>query len=189
MYKNIFLYLTILLFVGCGGVNEITKKLTSQKVDIPFNESKYRSDNDYFRATQSAKSDDISTAKIIATQLANEALATIIGNLIELTNDTYIKQIGVGKEVESKRQFEQLGGSVVSQQLKRSIVIGEEVFTDSDGYFTYWIVVELSAKPILNEIVDKISDDKELKLGFDKKAYEETYKKKLEEYKKAQNAK
>lgn len=179
--KQIYLVLTIsFLLVGCGGSSEVQKYSDSKEISVPFSESKYLSNNDYFRAKQNGKSPDLATAKKIAMLNAKTALAGSIKSTIKSVTDQYTNQVTVGDKVEFENKFEELSRDVIDQALNDVRVVGDKIFEGSKGGYTYWVAIEMSTKPVLEGVTTKISKDDKLKLDYDKKKFEEIFNKEME---------
>jgi hypothetical protein len=53
--------------------------------------------------------------------------------------------------------------------------IGEKLFKEVNGTYTYWIAIEASKQDILNGIQNNISNQKKLEQDYDKKKFEEIF--------------
>ncbi len=162
-----------LMFSQCGG----PKKVSSGKTEIqePLSGSEYQSSEKYFRAVQSGKSPNLSTAKKIALQNAKSQLASNIQSTIKTVTSQYTNQRSIGDQQEYESKFEELTRNVVNQKLTDVKIIGSKVFEEDNGTYTYWVAVEASKDAILNGINSSISEDAKLQLEYDKQQFEKTF--------------
>ena len=170
LIKNLFVSIItatlILAVAGCGN----SKKLPSAgstKVTVPLSGKEYRTDKNYFRATQSGKSPDLATAKKIALQNARTELASGIESTLKAVIENYTNQRTVGDKQEFENKFEEQSRTVVNQILNDVRIIGDEVYKEANGSFTYYVAIEMSKDALTNSLNDRISKDAKLQLDFD----------------------
>jgi predicted NAD-dependent protein-ADP-ribosyltransferase YbiA (DUF1768 family) len=140
----------------------------STEVSVPLSGKEYRTAKDYFRASQSGKSPDLATAKKIALENAKTELAGNIQSIVKAVIENYTNQRTVADRQEFENKFEEYAREVVRQQLNDIKIIGEKVFKEKDGKYTYYVAVEMSKEPVINNVADRISKDAKLQLDFDK---------------------
>lgn len=175
-------YLVIPAFVLMATVSCKSKKaLPVQKetgaveISVPFSGKEYRSDENYFRAKQLGKSPDLATAKKIAFQNARAEMAGNIQATIKRVTDQYTNQRTVGAAQEFENKFEELAREVVNMQLSNVKEIGEKIFKESDGSYTYWMAIEAGKKEVFDKMDQKISNDAKLKLDYDKQKFQQIF--------------
>lgn len=180
---GIFFAATILV-ISCATKKSIpiAKEEKSVEIALPFSEKAYQSDSQMFRAKNYGKSPDMATAKKIAMTNALSEIATRIQNTVKMVTDNYTNQRTVTDKQEFENKFEEMARIVVNQNLQNIDVIGEKVFKESDGKYTYWIVIETSKDKIVNGINDKISNDAKLKLDFDKYQYQKIFDEEMKKF-------
>ncbi len=154
-----------------------------QEVSLPLSGKEYQSDKDNFRAKQSGKSPDLATAKKIALQNAKSELAGNIQSVVKRVTDQYTNQRTVGNKQDFENKFEELAREVVDQTLTDVKMIGEKIFKETDGSYTYWVAIEDSRSAILAGIDKKISKDDKLQLDYDKKKFEDIFNAEMEKMK------
>lgn len=170
------------VFNGCHSSKEVTKptntsttNATPTEITLPFSEKEYLSDKDNLRAKNMGKSPDLSTAKKIALMNAKSELASNIQSKIKKVTDNYTNQRTVGDRQDFENKFEDLAREVASQTLTDVKVIGEKVFKENDGSYTYWTVIEVGKQSILDGINKGVSKNAKLQLDYDKKKFEDTF--------------
>ncbi len=158
-----------------------SKKQTVQKesgaveITVPFSESKYRSDNEAFRAKQVGKSPDLATAKKIAFQNARAEMAANINAMVKRVTDQYTNQRTVGNTQEFENKFEELAREVVNLEMSNVKEIGEKIFKESNGAFSYWIAIEAGKKEVFDKLDAKISNNASIKLDYDKQKFQQIF--------------
>jgi hypothetical protein len=180
-------FAAILLFnTGCKAPKSIEKSTGAVEISVPFSDSKYKSDKDFFRSKNVGKSPDMATAKKIAFQNAKSELAGNIKAVIKRVTDQYTNQRTVGENQEFENKFEELSREVVDQTLTDTRVVDEKVFKETDGKYSYWVAIETSKQAILDGVSDKISKNQKLQLDYDKKKFEEVFNSEMEKLSKEQ---
>ncbi len=162
-------------YVGCKNKKSIQKSTGSTEITLPLTGKDYQSDKDFFRAKQSGKSPDLATSKKIGLQNAKSEMAGNIQTTIKKVTDQYTNQRSVGDKQDFENKFEELAREVTNQTLTDVKIIGEKVFKETDGSYTYWIAVEASKQSILDGVNNSISKNAKLQLDYDKKKFEEVF--------------
>jgi len=153
---------------GCKDSKKLPSvQSSSMEISVPLSGKEYRTDKDFFRASQSGKSPDMATAKKIALQNAKTELAGNIESTMKAVIENYTNQRTVGDKQEYESKFEEISRSVINQTLNDVKIIGEKVFKETDGKFTYYIAIEMSKEPVARNINDRISKDAKMQLDFD----------------------
>lgn len=153
----------------------IQKETGAVEITVPFSESKYRSDNEAFRAKQVGKSPDLATAKKIAFQNARSEMAANINSMVKRVTDQYTNQRTVGNTQEFENKFEELAREVVNLEMSNVKEIGEKIFKEPNGSFSYWIAIEAGKKEVFDKLDAKISSNASLKLDYDKQKFQQIF--------------
>ncbi|MBK9284271.1 MAG: hypothetical protein IPM51_08095 [Sphingobacteriaceae bacterium] len=169
--------IALLSLTGCKSKKKqtIQKETGAVEISVPFSESKYRSDNDAFRAKQVGKSPDLATAKKIAFQNAKSEMAANINSTIKRVTDQYTNQRTIGNAQEFENKFEELAREVVNLEMSNVKEIGEKIFKEPDGSYSYWIAVEAGKKEVFEKLDAKISNNAKLKLDYDKQKFQQIF--------------
>ena len=123
-------------------VTPIEKSTGAVEITVPFSSKEFYSDKDNFRAKSSGNSVDLQTSKKIAMQNAKSEMAGLIQTTIKKVTDQYTQQRQIGNQQEFNNKFEELAREVTNQQLTDIAVIGEKLFKEPNGTYTYWIAIE-----------------------------------------------
>ncbi len=156
-------------------VTPIEKSTGAVEISVPFSSKEYYSDKDNFRAKSSGNSVDLQTSKKIAMQNAKSEMAGLIQTTIKKVTDQYTQQRQIGNQQEFNNKFEELAREVTNQQLTDIAVIGEKLFKEPNGTYTYWIALEANKQVVLNGIEKSVSNQKKLEQDYDKKKFEEIF--------------
>lgn len=177
--KQLLLIPTIALIslAGCKSkkATPIQKETGAIEISVPFSSKEYRSDADFFRAKQSGKSPNDPTAKKIAFQNARAEMAANINATVKRVTDQYTNQRTVGNTQEFENKFEELSREVVNLEMSNVKEIGEKLFKEPDGSYTYWIAIEANKKEVFDKIDARISSDAKLKLDYDKQKFQQIF--------------
>ena len=176
----------ILTTSSCKTPQKLEKTTGAVEISVPFSESKYKTDKDFFRAKQSGKSPDLATAKKIALQNSKSELAGNIKAVIKRVTDQYTNQRTVGDKQDFENKFEELAREVVDQTLNDVRIVDEKIFKETDGRYTYWVAIETSKVPVLDAVASKISKNEKLQLDYDKKKFEEVFNSEMDKMSKEQ---
>ncbi len=153
----------------------VQKETGAVEISVPFSGKEYRSDADNFRAKQVGKSPDLATAKKIAFQNAKAEMAGNINSVMKRVTDQYTNQRTVGNAQEFENKFEELSREVVNMQMSNVKEIGEKIFKETDGAYSYWIAIEANKKEVFDKIDQRISNDSKLKLDYDKQKFQQIF--------------
>jgi hypothetical protein len=169
--------LTVTITVSCKSKKAVPvqKETGAVEISVPFSGKEYRSDENNFRAKQVGKSPDLATSKKIAFQNARAEMAGNIQAVIKRVTDQYTNQRTVGSAQEFENKFEELSREVVNMQLSNVKEIGEKIFKEPDGSYTYWIAIEASKKEVFDKMDQKIANDSKLKLDYDKQKFQQIF--------------
>jgi hypothetical protein len=168
--------IAVLTLAGCKSKKQpIQKETGAVEISVPFSTKEFRSDEDNFRAKQVGKSPDLATAKKIAFQNAKSEMAANINSTIKRVTDQYTNQRTVGNKQEFENKFEELAREVVNLEISNVREIGEKIFKETDGSFSYWIAIEAGKKTIFDKVDAKISNDAKLKLDYDKQKFQNIF--------------
>jgi predicted transcriptional regulator YdeE len=174
--------------VGCRHTKSIADATDRTHVIPPLSESKYKSDKDYFRATQTGNSLDESTAKKRALLNANAELAASIQKLIKSVSLEYTNDLKVQENKEVQNGFEEQILQVVKLTLADVQTIGEELYVEKkDKSYTYYICVEISKKSILDGLDNNISKNQRLRYDYNKEKFEGVFNTEMDKLEKERN--
>jgi len=140
----------------------IEKTTGAVEITVPFSSAEFFSDKENFRTKSSGKSPDLQTAKKIAMQNAKSEMAGLVQTTLKKVTDQYTQQRTISNNIEFNNKFEEMVREVTNQQLTDIRVIGEKLFKEQDGNYTFWIALEANKQTVLNGIDKQISNQQKL---------------------------
>lgn len=154
--------------------------------NIPLSEAKHRTDAEYYRATQSGKSKDISMAKKVAIQNARQELAASIKADISSVIENYGKnrQLPSDEVATTETQMTELAYSVVNQTLAGSTLSDEKLFTTPTGEYQYFVCMQLNKAEFKEALLNELQKNEKLISNFEINEFRKLYEQKLSEYNK-----
>lgn len=176
----------VLSTTSCKTPQNIEKTTGAVEISVPFSDSKYKTDKDYFRAKNIGKSIDLATSKKIAMQNAKSELAGNIQSIMKAVTDQYTNSSKVDDKENFENKFEELSRDVVNQTLSDVRIMDEKIFKETDGKYSYWVAIETSKQSILEGVTAKVSKNEKLQLDYDKKKFEEIFNSEMEKMSKEQ---
>ena len=171
--------------VACKSKKPISVAEKSTEISVPFSEKEYQTDKNHFRASQSGKSPDLATAKKIAITNAKTELASNIQAVVKAVTENYTNQRTISDKQAFENKFEENARIVVNQTLNDVRIIGEKIFRETDGKYTYWVAIEMSKKALADSLVDgfdKISEKDKMQLDFDKHLFQKVFDEEMEKF-------
>ena len=163
------------LIIACLTISLGFCACQTQKVNLVFDGSKYRTDENYFRASASGTSPNLDFAKDIASRGARDQIAADIRSIIESVGGKVTEQRNKGKgdQKDQKIELEQLHKKIELQIVENVIsgtaLIGEEAFRDKKtGNYTYHVAYELNKDNVLKSTKSAISSNLQLNEIYDK---------------------
>ena len=176
----------VLSTTSCKTPQNIEKTTGAVEISVPFSDSKYKTDKDYFRAKNIGKSIDLATSKKIALQNAKSELAGNIQSIMKAVTDQYTNSSKVDDKENFENKFEELSRDVVNQTLSDVRIMDEKIFKETDGKYSYWVAIETSKQSILEGVTAKVSKNEKLQLDYDKKKFEEIFNSEMDKMSKEQ---
>ena len=181
---HIILFVFSLAAISCKSKKEISKIEDSTEISVPFTGKQFENNKDFFRAKQVGESADLATAKKIAEQNAKAELAGNNEAVIKRVTEQYTTQRSVGSKKDFENKFEEMSREVVRQDIRDVRVIGEKLFKQKDGLYSYWIALESPKETTLTGVFEGISKDAQLQLDFDKYKFEKIFNDEMNKYEK-----
>ena len=176
----------VLSATSCKTTKNIEKTTGAVEISVPFSDSKYKTDKDYFRSTASGNSQSLEDARSIALLNAKNRLAGVVKTVLSSARRQFTETMnaGGGKEFESKDTNQTW--SFIDQELNNIPSVEEKIFKETDNTYTCWVVVEMGTKSILEGASNQISKDKKLEVNYDQKKFAEEVEREKEKMSKEQ---
>lgn len=161
--KSLFTILIIVLIFAssCKSKKDIkppvTKDESQQEINIVFNESKYKSDSTFYRASGSYNSLNMEDARLWAQMVARQKLATEIRTNLDGAMNKY----GQSSDINRIKNFDEEARNdwwiYVNEEIKGSTILDEKVFKEADNSYTAYAVAQIKISSLFNNY----SKDKE----------------------------
>lgn len=145
------------------------------EINVPLSGPQYRTNGDYYRATQSGRSTNISMAQKVAYQNCRQQLAAAIQADVKAVIENYAKNTETALTLEAAAQYQELAYTVIDQKMKDVGTVDEKTFRKSDGSYEYYVCLEMAKKPLEDAIVKSLENEAELKLQFDREQFKKVY--------------
>jgi hypothetical protein len=174
--------MALVLQPGCKGKEKVTSKEQGgfKEIDIPCSGPKYTSDKNFFRADNSAESQDMSLSREKALTMAKQRLASLIQTKVKSVTDRYVNEREFGQDSEFEQKFENLTREVVDLNMNDIKIICEKTGSLDNGKFKTFVAIEIDKESLLNGISNGISKDKKLQIDYDKMKYEQIFNEEME---------
>lgn len=176
--KQTALILIIILLTGmwgCRSGKKTTRNVLGSRIEMPCDESKSKSDGNYIRASQIARSSDITMAREKAFLVTQDRLMTMIESYLRATTRRYANEKGITGSYESGEVFETMILRSVNSKVNMLNIICEESFLNDNGIYATAMTLEVEKAQILNVIEDELKNDKYLELRYDMERFKEIF--------------
>jgi len=90
-------------------------------------------------------------------------------------SDQYTNQRTVGKDKEYENKFEEMTREVTNLEMANMREIGTETYTNEQGLYKVYLVVEAKKDEIFQKMDSRISSDKKLQLDYDKAKFQQVF--------------
>ncbi len=179
---SLLVFLIAFGFEGCKSKKKMSAKDAVGKImeDMPCTKEG-KSDKKFFRASSMATSSDLQLSKEKALLLAKQRLVTLIKSTTKSVTDRYINERGFSNVSEVESKFENITREVADETLSNVVVVCEKSSVLDDGRYNSFIAIEVNRDDVLTGMERKISADKKLQIDYDKKKFEETFNKEMEQ--------
>ena len=145
------------------------------EINVPLSGPQYRTNGDYYRATQSGRSTNISMAQKVAYQNCRQQLAAAIQADVKAVIENYAKNTETALTLEAASQYQELAYTIIEQKMKDVGTVDEKTFRKNDGTYEYYVCLEMAKKPLEDAIVKSLENEAELKLQFDREQFKKVY--------------
>lgn len=152
-------YASVMLFALLLSLDLIAQVNSGNEIELPFNNSEYQTDGNYFRAVQSGESSAKATSKKIALINARAELASIISVHVNRVIHSYVKEKVADVQGEFDSVYYVLSSERTAQLLTNVNIIGEKLYLDDEGNYTTWLAIEMKKDDVLNHLDDSIKLD------------------------------
>lgn len=188
--KNLYFPKTMLLaFVGILGLFACkAKKLATSgekpvkgEVEVAIPCAGFVSDKNFYRATQSASSQDMAMSRDKALLNAKTRLAGLIQARLKNVFVAYRNDRGLGENKEYEEKYEQEARDIANQVLSDVNVACEKVTKSPDGRFNTYVAIEMKKENLYNVAKNSLGKDARLRIDYDEKKFREVFDKEMQQ--------
>jgi hypothetical protein len=189
MKKLIFLSISAFLLstvlTSCA-----SKKATKQAVgdvEIKMPCADFRSDKNYFRATQNYESPDLSSSKENALMQAKSRLSGLIQTQMKSVAERYAADRKIDGKSEFNEKVERTTREIITQALYDIAAPCDITLQKSNGNYNTFVTVECSKETIYNGVDKSLSKDAKLRQDYDQQKFRGVFDEEMEKLEKEQN--
>jgi len=166
-FITLFLLLTLVLIVGCGGSSEmVTTKATKEAMgNIPKWFLKPPTDSDYLFDTGTDKSRDLGMARDKAAMSARKGIATKVEVKLESLGKRFQDEVVLGDDTEIMDKYTSSMKEIVSTVLSGTNIEKQEVFKEGN-FFRVYVLISYPLGAASQRMADKIKQQKALMTEF-----------------------
>lgn len=179
---SVILMLVIALPCDASGDRKTRKKLKKEglsEVALPLSGPEYRTNKDYFRATQVGEGIDITISKKIATLNARNELASQIKTQISTLTKNYVQGSASGVNKSYSAKFEEMTYGIVDEILEGCYVKDEQAFQKADGSYRLYVCVEMPKQEFIQKFENSMTQKEEAKLDENIEKFTQEFKEML----------
>lgn len=185
-FRSIIWLLPLTLLIGLGtGCKSRTANIGGEevaRVQEPFSQKKYRSDNKHFRAVGSAESNNLNFAKEQALFTAKRELASNVNTTMRSVAQRYAGERNVGDKMAFSQGFEDLTREVLDTRLAAVKVIGEEVFRRDNNRYIAYVAVEIDMTAFYYSLTERIGSKREIREFWNEEHFRKIYEEEMNRF-------
>ncbi|MBO6118691.1 MAG: hypothetical protein J6P44_09130 [Bacteroidales bacterium] len=165
----------VLSFSSCSSnkkaAEQQVKKSFGEEVKLPCLSESY-DDADYFKAMGTANSINAQNARTGAWDAAKSMLLRRLGGFVSGLSADYTRSVsGDAKQDKVQRLIESEMNTLVQKEINDAEKTCEKIFVDEAGNYNSFIAIRVPKKELLNKILDKLSDNEELSIEFNREQF------------------
>lgn len=160
---------------GCRSGKKTARNEFGRQIEMPCDERKHRSDGDFIRASQIARSSDLTVAREKAFLVTQERLMKLIENSLRSAARRYANERNISHDFEFGEIYESMivgSASITAQMLS---IACEESFINDNGVFTTAMTLEVSRQQLLDVINNTANQQRYFKLKEDMERFKEIF--------------
>lgn len=163
-----------MVFASCGSSKPASVTKGRQELTVPCQEFGTNT-KDAFRASATAKSQDLNLAKQKALLNAKQSLAASIESTIKSVTENYASEMDAAGKQEFEQSYQSLTKEVVNQKLNSVKVTCEKYFQADGGGYEAFVAVEMNKNDVINTVENSISKDKKLEVMYDREKFRQKF--------------
>ena len=165
---RLLVFASMIMAIGaCSSGKKTAKSEFGDKILMPCSQESHRSDANYIRASQIARSSDLTVSREKAFLVTHERLVSLIESQLRAAARRYVNEKTVSEDADFGEIFESMiVGSVHDTSHMLSIVC-EESFVNERGIYTTSMTLETAKQSILDAVMNRENREKFFRLQQD----------------------
>jgi hypothetical protein len=168
-----FAIITIVALQACGGGKSTVNNSQSadREVILHCSGHDFETSNGIFRASQSAKSTNLSMSREKALLAAKRRLSGMVSTTLKSVTDRYADDREISGNSEFSEKVNNLTRVVLKQKLQNVRKLCEKTMEKADGRYETFIAIEFDPKSVLKEL----NNSAKLRQDYDKAKFEKVF--------------
>lgn len=180
---------TVLTFASCKSSKQVVQTPPPGRTEIELpcvNES--MDDDEFFKAMGTAININMQNARSAAFDAAKSMISKRLGGFITGLSTDYSRVVaGDAQQEKVQRMMEGEFYSVVERMLNDAAKTCEKMYQNQNGAYESFIAIQVSKKELINKMADKLTDNQELEIEFNRDQFRKFAEKKMKELQDMQN--
>ncbi|MBR4917900.1 MAG: hypothetical protein IKZ52_01615 [Bacteroidales bacterium] len=178
-----------LAFASCKSSKQVVQTPPPGRTEIELPCVDESMDNDeYFRAMGTATNMNMQNARSAAFDAAKSMLNKRLGGFITGLSTDYSRTVAGDAQMEKvQRMMEGEFYQVVERMLNDAAKTCEKMYQNQTGNYESFIAIQVSKKELVNKMADRLSDNQELEIEFNRDQFRKFAEKKMKELQDMQN--
>lgn len=180
---------TVLTFASCKSSKQAvqTPPPGRTEIDIPC-VTESMDDDDFFKALGTASNVNMQNSRSAAFDAAKSMLSKRLGGFITGLSTDYSRVVaGEAQQEKVQRMMEGEFYQVVERMLNDASKTCEKMYQNQNGAYESYIAIQVSKKELINKMTDKLTDNQELEIEFNRDQFRKFADKKMKELQEMQN--
>lgn len=191
MRKTTLLILVIAIavaFASCKTNKQVAQTPPGRtEIELPCVDESMDTD-DYFKAMGTATNVNMQNARSAAFDAAKSMLNKRLGGFVTGLSTDYSRTVAGDAQVDKvQRMMESEMYAVVERMLNDASKTCEKMYQNQSGNYESYIAIQVSKKEMINKMADRLTNNQELEIEFNRDQFRKFAEQKMKELKEMQN--
>ncbi len=160
---------------SCRSGKKVVRNEFGREIQMRCSEKNHRSDAEFIRASQVARSSDLSLSKEKAFLMTQDRLVSLIKSNLRAATRRYANERGIKLDYDFAERMESMMVSSVNYTTTMVAIICEETFVNDNGIYTTAMTLEVSKEGILTSYLDRQNRERHFRLDEDMRDFERIF--------------